>query len=133
MKKDMSAASPRKTGCPVAFSLDVLGDRWSLLIVRDMLVGGASTYGDFMCGGEGIATNILANRLKGLTDAGIVEKHRDETNRRKYRYTLTQKGCELVPIVLSLMNWGAKYDPETRATPEILKKVTAKLDMEFSK
>ncbi len=129
----MISENSRKTGCPVAFSLDVLGDRWSLLIVRDMLVNDASTYGDFMCGGEGIATNILASRLKGLVDAGIVEKHRDENNRRKYRYTVTARGRELVPIVLSLMNWGAKHDPQTRATPEIIKRVTAKLNQEFSK
>jgi len=126
----MTGKSERKTGCPIAFTLDQVGDKWSLLIIRDMLVNDATTYGDFMCGGEGIATNILASRLKVLTEAGIVQKHRDPDNKRSYLYSLTEKGRALAPIVKSLMDWGARFDPQTKATPQIIQSVTRILEQE---
>ncbi len=111
------------TGCPIAFALDTFGDRWSLLIIRDIALMGSKTYGDFLKAGEGIATNILADRLKFLEAAGIIRKSRDPDNRRRYIYRLTEKGRDLVPIILEMIRWSAKYDPDTIARPHIVEKI----------
>jgi len=92
----------RDTGCPIAYALDVFGDRWSLIIIRDLLFNGLRTYGEFLESGEGIATNILANRLKGFEESGIVAKKRDPDNKRKLIYNITEKGAELVPILIEI-------------------------------
>jgi DNA-binding HxlR family transcriptional regulator len=111
----------RRTGCPVAFALDTFGDRWSLLIVRDILLKGSETYGEFMQSGEGIATNVLADRLKELEAAGIIGKSPGPDNNRRYLYTLTEKGCDLAPVIVEMIRWSAKYDPKTTARKEVLK------------
>ena len=100
----------RPSGCPVAFGLDIFGDRWSLLVIRDMMLNGKKTYGEFLEAGEGISTNILADRLKYLEAEGIIEKTQDPENRRSFIYTLTGKGLDLAPIILEIVNWGGKYD-----------------------
>lgn len=120
----------RKSGCPVAWSLDVLGDKWTLLIIRDALVRDFRTFRQFLAGGEGIATNILADRLKRLVDAGILKRERDPANRRSYLYLPTNKGRDLAPIIRELMIWGARHDQCTMATPEIIAMVEEKLQQE---
>lgn len=91
-------------------SLEVFGDRWSLLIVRDLMVRGFRTFRDFKESGEGIATNILADRLRRLRKAGVVETEPDHTDRRKVNYRLTEKGIELAPVLLELLIWGAQHE-----------------------
>lgn len=100
----------RRSGCPVNISLEVFGDRWSLLIVRDLMVRGFRAFQDFLESGEGIATNILAARLRRLQEAGIVESERDPDDRRRVNYRLTQKGIDLAPVMLELLIWGAQHE-----------------------
>ena len=113
------AVKKRRSSCPVSFALDRLGDKWSLLVVRDLMFRGKHTYGDFLNSGDGIATNVLADRLKCLEAEGIIEKSRDPENRRRYLYRLTEKGLDLAPVLLEMIRWGARYDAET-GTPAIL-------------
>jgi DNA-binding HxlR family transcriptional regulator len=91
-------------------SLEQFGDRWSLLIIRDMMVRGYQTFKQFQESGEGIASNILSNRLRTLEAAGIVMTEPDETDARRLNYRLTQKGIDLAPVMLELLIWGAKYE-----------------------
>jgi len=118
-----SCNKKRKSGCPVAFALDTFGDKWTLLVIRDIVMKGSKTYGEFLEGNEGIATNVLADRLKKLEAEGIVARARDPENHRKILYTLTEKGCDLVPVILEMILWSTKYDPNTTARKEILKRI----------
>lgn len=115
-----SLCKKRNTGCPVTFALDAFGDRWSLVIIRDMIMHRKETYGEFLESDEGIATNILADRLKHLETEGIILKSRDPENRRRYIYRLTEKGVNLTPVMLELILWSARYDPETKAPREFI-------------
>lgn len=99
-----------RSGCPVNISLEVFGDRWSLLIVRDLMVRGFTTFQDFVESGEGIATNILTGRLKKLQRCGIVTRERDEKDGRRAIYRLTEKGIDLAPVMLELLIWGAEHE-----------------------
>ncbi len=109
----------RRSGCPVNISLEEIGDRWSLLIIRDLMVRGYHTFKQFQESGEGIATNILANRLQRLRRAGIVSVEVDARDRRGLNYRLTEKGIDLAPVVLELLIWGAKHE-ETGAPCEVI-------------
>ena len=100
----------RRSTCPINASLEVLGDRWSILIVRDMMFGGARTYKDFRSSEEGIATNILASRLVKLQDCGIVTSDRDPQDGRSLIYRLTAKGVELAPVLMELSRWGTRFE-----------------------
>lgn len=100
----------RRSGCPVSISLEEIGDRWSLLIIRDLMVRGYHTFKQFQESGEGIATNVLASRLKRLRKAGVVSIEADPSDRRKLNYRLTQKGIDLAPVVLELLIWGASHE-----------------------
>ncbi len=113
----------RDTGCPFAYALDVFGDRWSLLIIRDMLLQGFRTYGQFLSSGEGIATNILADRLAHLEANGLIRKQRDPENGRRYLYHLTEKGADLAPLMLEIARWGAKYDPASTAHESVMARI----------
>lgn len=104
----------RRSGCPVSMSLDLLGDRWSLLIIRDLMVRGYRTFGEFLHSGEGIATNILAGRLKRLQAGGILYTEPSEDDGRSAHYRLTDKGISLAPVMLELLIWGAHHE-ETAA------------------
>ena len=110
----------RRSPCPVTFALDRFGDKWSLLVVRDIMFRGKRTYGDFLESGEGVATNVLADRLKCLEAEGIIEKSRDPENRRRYIYRLTEKGFDLTPVLLEMIRWSARYDPDTGTPPDML-------------
>jgi len=114
--------SERRSECPTAYALDIFGDRWTLLIVRDLLIGGKSRYKDFLEAGEGIATNILADRLGRLEAWGIVTSAPDPVNRRVKRYRLTQKGLDLAPMMLEMILWSARYDPDTGAPKAFLRR-----------
>jgi DNA-binding HxlR family transcriptional regulator len=100
----------RRSGCPVAVSLEIFGDRWSLLIIRDLMVRGYRTFKEFQEAGEGIATNILANRLQRLKDANIISAEPEASDARRIQYRLTKKGIDLAPVMLELLIWGARHE-----------------------
>jgi len=102
-------AQPR-SGCPVAVSLDLVGDRWSLLIVRDMMVRGYRTFRQFQRSGEGIATNILADRLEKLEQSGILTREPAGDDGRSTHYRLTGKGIALAPVLLELLIWAGRHE-----------------------
>jgi DNA-binding HxlR family transcriptional regulator len=114
-----SRPKKRRSTCPINASVEVVGDGWSLLIVRDLLFAGARTYKDFQSSGEGIATNILANRLARLEERGILTSRRDPEDGRKLIYQLTAKGVDLAPAILELSRWGVTYE-EGLAPPGVL-------------
>jgi DNA-binding HxlR family transcriptional regulator len=111
--------SKRRSGCPVTVSLEVFGDRWSLLIVRDLMVRGYRTFKEFQQSGEGIATNILSGRLHKLEAAKIITAEPSETDGRSIHYRLTEKGIDLAPVLLELLIWGARHE-ETGAPCAIM-------------
>ena len=108
----------RRSPCPVANTLDLVGDKWTLLVIRDMLHG-KRTYGELLDSPEKIPTNILADRLKRLEAAGIVDRSPYQERPARYAYTLSDKGRDLGPILLALVGWGKKYIAGTRTLDEI--------------
>jgi DNA-binding HxlR family transcriptional regulator len=100
----------RRSACPVSISLEIFGDRWSLLIIRDLMVRGLRTFKEFQHSGERIASNILADRLQRLEAARIIVAEKENSDRRKANYRLTQKGIDLAPVLLELLIWGAHYE-----------------------
>jgi len=106
-----------RSECLVACSLDLLGDKWTLLVIRDMLEG-EKTYKQFQEAGEKIPTNILASRLKTLIEKEIAVKKPYQENPVRYTYSLTDKGKALWPVIRELMRWGDKYVPEGKLTPQ---------------
>lgn len=99
----------------------MLGDRWSLLIVRDLMVRGLRSFKEFEESGEGIATNILADRLTKLEATGIITAEVDETDARRVNYRLTEKGIDLAPVLLELLIWGARHEETGAPCAVILK------------
>jgi DNA-binding HxlR family transcriptional regulator len=104
-----------RSHCSVNYGLEIFGDKWSLLIVRDIVFAGKKTYGEFLKSEEGVATNILASRLAFLEEQGILSKAPSSADRRKDLYTLTEKGLDLIPILLDIVVWSAKHDPKSNA------------------
>ena len=111
--------SRRRSGCPVSISLEIFGDHWSLLIIRDLMVGGRRAFKEFQNSGEGIATNILADRLKNLEASGIITAEEEERDGRKVNYRLTEKGIDLAPVMLELLIWGSRHE-KTGAPCEVI-------------
>ncbi|MBP6558390.1 MAG: helix-turn-helix transcriptional regulator [Flavobacterium sp.] len=99
----------KRSDCPLTNSLDVFGDKWSLLIIRDLIFFKKCTYNDFLKSDEGIATNILASRLKALDENGVIEKLEHPNSKAKILYSLTQKGIDLLPIIMEVYIWADKY------------------------
>ena len=109
--------SRRRSDCPINFALETFGDTWSLLIIRDLMFFGKTYYGDFLKSDERIATNILADRLSRLEQVGIIRKIPSVKDRRQDAYRLNEKGIDLLPMLLEIIVWSAKYDSKT-ATPK---------------
>ena len=116
--------SKHRSGCPVSISLETIGDRWSLLIIRDLMVRGCNTFKQFLEAGEGIATNILADRLHRLEAAEILTAEPVPTDARKIHYRLTEKGIDLAPVVLDLLLWAARHE-STGAPCEVMAQMAA--------
>jgi DNA-binding HxlR family transcriptional regulator len=108
-----SAAKTRRSPCPIACALDILGDRWTLLIVRDLLLG-RSRFRDFSSSPEGIPTNILSERLTRLVRHKLIEQIPAEDGTKRLAYRLTAKGEELRPVLKALRDWGLKWDKSCR-------------------
>lgn len=109
-----------RSNCPINFVLETFGDKWTLLIVRDLMFKGKRSYSEFLQSDEKIATNILADRLKKLEDNGVVEKNVASDNRSKLIYTLTDKGKDLLPIMLEITAWSAKHDAASNTPSSFL-------------
>lgn len=103
-------SSKRRSGCPVSVSLEIFGDRWSLLLIRDMMVRGYKTFREFLHSGEGIATNVLTDRLRRLQEAGMVAAEPAPEDGRSVHYRLTAKGIAFAPVLLELLIWAAKHE-----------------------
>src|SRR5579862_6031792 len=104
-----------RSGCPINLTLELLGDRWSLIVLRDMVFGGARRFGELMRTQEGIASNILADRLRMLVDEGLLTRSGDPTHRQKAIYSLTEKAITLVPVLAQIGAWGSRWLPVTDA------------------
>ncbi|HZU71051.1 MAG TPA: helix-turn-helix domain-containing protein [Ktedonobacteraceae bacterium] len=113
----MKHTRQKRSACPINFALETFGDPWSLLIIRDIVYFGKKTYGEFLASEEGMATNILASRLAHLEQQGILMKKPSEKDKRKDEYVLTEKGLDLIPVLVEMANWSAEYDPHTGAPP----------------
>jgi DNA-binding HxlR family transcriptional regulator len=100
----------RRSGCPLNASVEMLGDRWSLLLLRDMMLRGFTTFKEFLTSYEGIATNILSDRLKRLIAHGIITTKEDPSDGRKLIYVLTPKGLDLAPVMTEMVLWAAKHE-----------------------
>lgn len=114
----------KRSDCPVSYSLEAFGDKWSLLIVRDLMMKKKCTYGDFIKSDEKIATNILAARLLSLEENGIIQKLEHPESKAKVLYQLTQKGIDLVPIIVEINLWAEKYTE----IPEVRKGILAEMN-----
>jgi DNA-binding HxlR family transcriptional regulator len=120
MPRSRPRTKPR-SGCPLNVSVEILGDRWSLLIIRDMMLRGFRTYTQFLDSYERIATNILAHRLKKLEGYGIITTQQDPLDGRKRIYTLTQKGMDLAPVLTEMVLWTAAH--EEHQNPELIRQI----------
>lgn len=116
-----SNQSKRRSDCPISYGLDIFGDKWTLLILRDLLLRGKSKFGEFLGSEEKIASNILTDRLMRLEHSGLITKTEDESDRRQSLYRTTKKGTDLLPVLVELAYWGASYDPKTGAPKEFAK------------
>lgn len=121
----MTAKRTKRSDCPISLSLETWGDRWSLLIIRDLMFEGKRTYSDFLKSHEKIATNILASRLRTLQDAGIIVTSPPRDEQTGNGYALTQKGIDMVPVMLEIYLWAEKHFPIPEHVQDILEVVKA--------
>ena len=108
----------RRSTCPISTALELVGDRWTLLLIRDLMFAGKRHFREFLQSEEAISSNILADRLNALVVNGIVTKEGDPTHAQKAVYSLTAKGIELLPVLVAMSEWTQKHHPETRR-PEV--------------
>jgi DNA-binding HxlR family transcriptional regulator len=118
----------RRSECPISYTMDIFGDKWTILIIRDLLFYGKDSFSEFLCSDEKIATNILTDRLNVLLREGFVTKHTAPTNKSKFLYRPTEKAIEMIPILSEITLWAEKYNPgdAAMAIAEPLKKNRAK-------
>ena len=116
MKLDKS----RWNGCPIRYSAEIIADKWTFLILRDLMFRGKSSYNALLKSSESISTNILANRLLKLEQHSLLIKTKDPDNKKQYLYTLTEKGFDLIPVMLKLFEWSLKYDENTFLTKDFV-------------
>lgn len=121
------ASDGPRSGCPIGIFLDLFGDRWSLLVVRDLMFKDRRTFQDFLGAEEGIATNILASRLQALEAAGIVSRTPHPTDKRRVVYGLTERGVDLAPALIEMVLWSARH-AETEAPAEVVAAMAADRD-----
>jgi DNA-binding HxlR family transcriptional regulator len=106
--------SDHRSGCPISLTLEVLGDKWSLLIIRDVIFGNRRHFRELLVKSEeGVASNILADRVKRLVEQGIITRANDPSHKQKTIYSLTEQGIELLPVLAQMAGWGRKYLPVT--------------------
>jgi DNA-binding HxlR family transcriptional regulator len=103
-----------RSTCPISTALELVGDRWTLLVIRDLMFAGKRHFREFLKSEEAVSTNVLTDRLNALVESGIVTKRGDPTHAQKAVYSLTQKGLDLLPVVVAMSAWTQKYYPKTR-------------------
>jgi DNA-binding HxlR family transcriptional regulator len=133
----------KRSDCPISCSLDIFGDKWSLLIIRDVMLRGKVSYSEFLVSEEKIASNILVNRLAMLEAENILSRQVSPQNKSKFIYRLSPKGADLLPIVIEIMDWGAKYNANCprrelgkkikKDKAAVIKEYTQKLKAELAK
>lgn len=116
-------ATKRRSDCPLSLALDLFGDRWTLLVLRDLLFLKKRHFQDFLAAEESIASNILSARLRLLESTGMVTRHPDPGNARKIVYQPTDKAIDLVPALLELVRWSAEHDGQTKASPQFVARI----------
>ncbi len=114
----LSLPEDRRSNCPISSTLDLLGDKWTLLVVRDLLFLRKRRFGEFLESPEGIPTNILSDRLRRLEEHGVVEKSLYSRHPRRYEYQLTARGADLFPVLRAMAEWGLRHLPGTTAPPQ---------------
>jgi len=117
----------QRSDCPISSALDLFGDKWSLLVMRDLLFRNKSHYREFLASEEGIATNILADRLARLEAAGLIEKTGEDPRSGKQAYLATAMGKDLIPLLLQMMLWSAQHNPRTAAPAALIAELEADL------
>jgi DNA-binding HxlR family transcriptional regulator len=110
------------SGCPIDYALEIFGDRWSLLVLRDLLVRKKRHFREMMGSDEGIASNVLAARLKKLEAWGLIARAPDPVNKRQVVYAATAKGRELIPVLVEIAIWSAKHDPHTKVNAAFIRR-----------
>lgn len=108
-ERNLFMSTKERSGCPISLSLELLGDRWTFLIIRDMAFAGKKHFREFLQSDEGISSRTLAERLQTLQDEGIIFRHDDPRHRLKLVYRLTEAGMDLLPLLVELGAWGSKY------------------------
>ena len=119
-KRRKPARPKRESGCPISFALGIFGDRWSLLVLRDLILKGRRRYKELVAAEEGIATNILSDRLSRLEEHGLIVREPDEKDRRQVLYRPTEIAVDLIPMLVELIVWGAHNDPDTAVRDEFV-------------
>ena len=114
-------AAPRRSDCPISFALDLFGDRWTLLVIRDLAFKGKNSFSDFLASDERIARNVLADRLAMLEAEGFIEKRPHAEDRRRWVYSLTERGLGLIPVLVEMILWSAREDPHTAADSDFVR------------
>jgi DNA-binding HxlR family transcriptional regulator len=113
----------RRSNCPIACALDVIGDKWTLVVLRDVIMARKRHFQELLEGNEGIATNILASRLKLLEAAGLVTRRADPAQARRVVYAPTAKALDLLPVLIELMRWSLKYISESAAPAQFVRRL----------
>lgn len=119
---------PRRSDCPISNVLDFVGDKWSLLVVRDLMFTSKRSFSELQSSDEHIATNILSARLVQLERDGLINKQVDPVDKRRKIYTLTPKGVDLMPVILEMIRWSGMHDPATNAPQGLLDRIAKERD-----
>ena len=114
----------RRSDCPISFALDLFGDRWTLLVIRDLAFKGKDSFGAFLSSDEGIARNVLADRLSRLEAEGFIDKRPHPDDLRRSIYSLTERGLSLIPVLVEMILWSAREDPDTATDPDFVREAT---------
>ena len=119
---------PRRSDCPISCALDFVGDKWTLIVLRDLMLGRKRYFQEFLASNEKIASNILASRLKLLERSGLVTRATDPAHGRRVIYSPTEKALDLLPAILELVRWGAKYDAKSAAPSQLMRRLSKDRD-----
>ena len=111
-----------RSHCPTNFGLEHFGDKWSLLIVRDLMFKGKRHYNEFLEAGESVSTSVLGDKLRQLEEGGIIDKRKDNIKKSRIRYSLTKKGIALLPLMVEMIIWSGQYDIASEVDKDFLKK-----------
>ena len=109
-----------RSHCPINYVLEHIGDKWSLLIIRDLMFKDKRHYNEFLEGGEKVSTSVLGTRLKQLEEVGLISKGEDDVKKSRIKYSLTQKGIDMLPFMVDMISWSGEYDKETEAGKDFL-------------